>query len=264
MGFRAFSTFTFPAPFASMMVFGMLLAAGTVTSKLEKPRTKWIYGFLILLFFIGMTVSGTRSALIILALGLVTLFWYRRLTLIQMLFVPLGIIAVHLATVFAAGQLLDRYRTLLLEEGLFWLYVSAPIKTALTYLTDHPFGIGLGRTGVGVPFAITQRMPTDYFVFTDGDIGRAAVEMGLFGLVILLLIFVAVVLYAPPALRALRGSNADATALGIGPLLIASAVGISIGSPLSSIPHGLIWWFLFGALMKLAMMRSQELATSDS
>lgn len=264
LGFRAFSTFTFPAPFAAMMVFGMLLACGTVTSKLEKPKTRWIYGFLIPLFFIGMTVSGTRSALIILALGLVTLFWYRRLTLIQMLLVPVGVIALHLVTVFTAGQLLDRYRTLLVEEGLFWLYVSAPIKTALTYLTIHPFGIGLGRTGIGVPFAITQRMPTDYFVFTDGDIGRAAVEMGLFGLVVLLLIVVAVVLYAPPALRTLRGSNADATALGIGPLLMASAVGIFIGSPLSSIPHGLIWWFLFGALMKLAMMRSQELATSDS
>ncbi len=264
LGFRAFSTFTFPGPFAAMMVFGILLAAGTVTSKLEKPKTRWMYGFLIPLFFIGLTVSGTRAALIILALGLVTLFWYRRLTLVQMLLVPFGIIAVHLTTVFAAGQLLDRFRTLLVEEGLFWLYVSAPIKTALEYLAEHPFGIGLGRTGIGVPFAITQRMPTDYFVFTDGDVGRAAVEMGLLGLVIILLIVVVVVLYAPPALRTLRGSSADATALGIGPLLIASAVGISIGSPLSSIPHGLIWWFLFGALMKLAMMRSQELAAPDS
>ena len=72
LGFRAFSTFTFPGPFAAMMVFGILLAAGTVTSKLEKPKTRWMYGFLIPLFFIGLTVSGTRAALISTAAALMS------------------------------------------------------------------------------------------------------------------------------------------------------------------------------------------------
>lgn len=260
LGFRAFSTFTFPGPFAALMVFGMLLAAGVATSQQVQPRKRWIHALLIPLFFVGMTVSGTRSALLILALGLVTLFWYRKLTVTQILMVPLGIIAFHIATIMSAGQLLDRYRTLLVEEGLFWLYVSAPVRTAWEYLVQHPFGIGLGRTGIGVPFAITSRMPSDYFVFTDGDIGRAAVEMGIFGLVVVAIVLAIIVLYVPPALRTLRESKSDATALGIGPLLIASVTGIAIGSPLSAIPHGLIWWFLFGALTKLAVMRSQEIA----
>ena len=38
--FRAFSTFTFPAPFAGMMVFGTLLAAGIAVSESWRPRAR--------------------------------------------------------------------------------------------------------------------------------------------------------------------------------------------------------------------------------
>jgi hypothetical protein len=77
--FRAFSTFTFPAPFAGMMVFGLLLAAGIAVSPLRSPRMRVLAALLMPLFFAGMTVSGTRAALLTLVFGLLVLGWYRGL-----------------------------------------------------------------------------------------------------------------------------------------------------------------------------------------
>jgi len=251
--FRAYSTFTFPAPFAGFMVFGILLAAGIVTSKLRSRRARLVAALLIPLFFVGMTVSGTRAALIILLIGLLVLAWYRRLSLRQILLVPLGLVAVHIATILTAGRAIERFRTLLFQEGLLWYYISGPVRTALQYLPSDPFGMGLGRTGIGVPYQIVARMPRDYFVFTDGDIGRAAVELGIVGLLLLGVIIFGLVRYAPWTMRTLRGTQADDVALGFGPLLLSTAVIVVIGSPFSAVPAAIIWWFFFGAVVRLAM-----------
>ncbi len=262
--FRAYSTFTFPAPFASMMVFGMLLAAGVATSKARSRSLRWLCALAIPLFFVGMTVSGTRAALVVLVFGLAILAWYRGLSIGYLVLIPLGLVAAHIGTLITAGRALQRFGSVLAEESLLWTYLTAPVRTALQYLPEHPFGIGLGRTGIGVPFAITNRMPQDYFVFTDGDIGRAAVEMGVIGVLLLALVLFGLVRYAPYALRMLRNTAADDVALGIGALLLSAAVLVLIGSPLSSAPHGLIWWFLFGALLKLSIIRQEDERSLES
>ena len=251
--FRAFSTFTFPAPFAGFMVFAMLLAAGIVTSKQRSRRARLMAALPIPLFFVGMTVSGTRAALIVLLIGLLVLAWFRRLSLRQILLIPLGMVALHAATLVTAGRAVERFRSVLLEEGVLWTYLSAPVRTALHYLPSSPFGMGLGRTGIGVPYQIVRRMPSDFFVFTDGDIGRAAVELGIVGLGLLGLIIFGLVRYAPWTMRTLRGTRADDIALGFGPLLLSTAVVVLIGSPFSAVPAGIIWWFFFGAVVRLAM-----------
>lgn len=256
--FRAYSTFTFPAPFAGMMVFGILLAAGTA---LSRARARWIRMValaLIPLFFAGMTVSGTRAAIVVLAVGLVVLAWYRRFAVWQIVLVPVLVGAGYLAIILTAGKVMQRYSTILLQEGLLWTYLSNPMRTALEYLSSHPFGLGLGRTGIGVPFAITSTMPADYFVFTDGDIGRAAVELGIVGVFLLGAIVYMLLRYITWAVRQLRDSGASDIAYGIGALVLSAAVVLLIGSPFSTVPHGIIWWFMFGALLKLAMIEGEH------
>ncbi len=56
--FRAYSTFTFPAPFAAFMVFAILFAAGIAISRGASGRRRLLATLLIPLFFIGITVSG--------------------------------------------------------------------------------------------------------------------------------------------------------------------------------------------------------------
>ena len=258
-GFRAYSTFTFPAPFAAMMGFGILLAAGIALSKNRAKPIRWLSAALIPLFFMGIAVSGTRATLVDVLFGLLVIAWFRRITVGQLMLVPIAVVAFYFGSIVTAGRILARYQTLLVQEGLLWTYVSAPVVTAFRYLASDPLGLGLGRTGIGVPFPITQSMPSDYFVFTDGDIGRAAIELGLVGVVLLAIVVFGLIRYIPLAGRTLMGTQSEDIGLGIAPLIIAAAVFLLIGSPFSSVPHGIIWWFFFGALLKLAMDRQETM-----
>lgn len=250
--FRAFSTFTFPAPFAAMMVFGIVLAVGIVLA----PRPTWhrlAAAVMVPILFLAMTLSGTRAALVVLVVGLVILGWLRRLSIAQILLAPVLLLGMHLTTLLTSGRILVRYQSLLLQEGMLWSYVSYPVRTAFRSLAEHPYGLGLGRTGVGVPFGINMRLPANFIVFSDGDIGRAAVELGILGLMVLGFIIFGLLPRMLAAARLMVRSDASDLALGIGALVLSGGVIILIGSPLSTTPHALIWWFLFGALVGLAI-----------
>lgn len=256
--FRAFSTFTFPAPFAGMMVFGILLATGIATSRAVSRGRRVLAACLIPLFFAGMTVSGTRAAVLILGLGLLVLGWQRGLSLGQLALIPLFLVAVHLGTVLTAGAIVSRWQTVALQEGLLWTYVWAPLTVAGRAIAEQPLGFGLGRSGVGVPFQIFRSMPAGFFRGSDGDVGRAGVELGVVGLLLLAVLVIGLLPYAAHAARALRGTASDAAALGMGALIVSTGLVLLIGSPLTSAPHGTIWWFFLGALLKLALLERED------
>jgi hypothetical protein len=256
--FRAFSTFTFPAPFAGMMVFGILLAAGLATAGGLTRLQRLLATALIPLFFVGMTVSGTRAALLILGLGLLVLGWYRGLSVGQLFLIPILLFAVHLGTVFTAGAIVARWQTVALREGLLWTYVWAPVTVAARAIADQPLGFGLGRSGVGVPFQIFQSMPEGFFRGSDGDIGRAGVELGVVGIFLLGVLVLGLLPYAARSARMLRGTRSEPIAIGLGAVVVSTGLVLLIGSPLTSAPHGTIWWFFLGALLKLALLETGE------
>ena len=255
--FRAFSTFTFPAPFAGMMVFGLLLAAAVVVTPTRPTGQRLLAGLLMPVRCFGMTVSGTRAALIVLLFGLLLIGWYRGLTARQLALVPVLAIAFFGATLLTSGEIVARWRSALLNEALLWQYVYAPITVAWRALKSAPFGLGLGRSGVGVPYTIMRSYPPGFIVGSDGDIGRAAVEMGVFGLILLALILIALLPYAAGAMRRLVHTPSEDLGLGMGALVIANGALLLIGSPLSSTPHATIWWFCLGALLKLTVLESE-------
>jgi hypothetical protein len=256
--FRAFSTFTFPAPFAQMMVFGILLAAGVGLGEHRPRRQRLGAALLIPLFFLGITASGTRAALVTLVLGLLVIARYRGFSVRQLLLIPVVVIALYGASLLTAGRIFDRWRTVLFQEGLLWTYVYAPISIAARTLDEAPFGMGLGRSGVGVPYTIVQSYRPGFIRGSDGDIGRAAVEMGVFGVLLLIVLVVSLLPYAVRAIRQLRGSAVEDAALGVGALIVATGILLLIGSPLSSVPHATIWWFLLGALLKLQILETER------
>ena len=255
--FRAFSTFTFPAPFAGMMVFGILLAAALTTSRGVAGWTRLFAAGLAALFFVGMTVSGTRAAVIILGLGLLVLGRYRGLSIGQLVFIPVLLVGAHFGTVLTAGGFLARWRTIALQEGLLWTYVLAPLTVAARAVTEAPLGLGLGRSGVGVPFQIYRSWPEGFFVGSDGDIGRVAVELGVIGLALLLLLVFGLLPHVARALRVLRDTVSEPLALGIGALIVSTGLILLVGSPLTSAPHGTIWWFFLGALLRLELLEHE-------
>ena len=254
-GFRAFSTFTFPAPFAGFMVFGILIVAGRFIGSKRQRLPTIILPLLGLLFFAGMTVSGTRAALLTLVLGLGIIGWLSGVSWKQLIFLPVGVAAVHVATLLTAGGALDRFASVLLQEGLLWDRIVPPIVIAGRAISENVFGLGLGRSGVGVPFQVFQAQPTGFFVGSDGDLGRAAVELGVVGIALLALVVVAVVPHAMRAARELMDSDSRDVGLAVGGIIVATGILIMIGSPLTTAPHGTIWWFLTGGLLKLSAIQ---------
>jgi len=262
--FRAFSTFTFPAPFAALMVFGLLLAAGIALSP-SRPRSQRFLATAVMpVLFLGMTVSGTRAALITLLLGLGVMWWLRGFRPSQALMMLLFVVAMHAAAVLTSGRILARYKSVVLNEGLLWSYVAQPVRTAVRYLSEYPLGLGLGRTGVGVPFLVTSRMPAGYFVFSDGDTGRAAVEMGVLGMFWLAVVVIGLLPRMAGVARRLARGPDDDLAIGVGALILSTAIVILVGSPLSAIPHAVIWWFLFGALVRLGAFHAEARAAFET
>ena len=258
--FRAFSTFTFPAPFAGMMVFGMLLVGAAAISRSVATHWRVLCVLLLPLFFQGMTVSGTRAGLVTLLVGFIALARFRRLDWRAAALTAPLLLGVHFAAVLTSGHAFERFSSVAMREGLLWGYVFTPIIIAGRTLQDAPFGLGLGRTGIGVPYRWAIAMPKDFFVWSDGDIGRAAVEMGVVGL---LLVGVILFFLLPAAYRAVRVLVAEEhddgdVAMGAGALVLSTGGLVLIGSPLSTVPHGVIWWFLLGALIKLAMLRRDQ------
>jgi hypothetical protein len=209
------------------------------------------------LFFQGMTVSGTRAGLVTLLVGLVVIARFRRLDWrVVVLTAPL-LLAAHFASILTSGRAFERFSSVVVREGLLWAYVVGPVSIAWQSLQEAPFGLGLGRTGVGVPYRWAISMPKNFFVWSDGDIGRAAIEMGLVGL---LLVGVILFFLLPVAYRSVRtlldgDRDGEDVAFGVGALVLSTGGLVLIGSPLSSVPHGIVWWFLLGALIKLAMLR---------
>jgi hypothetical protein len=262
--FRAFSTFTFPAPFAAMMSFGMLLAAGLVASRASSLSVRTAALVLAPLLFVAMTLSGTRATLVTLLAGLLVIGWLRGSRGWQLLLLAALVAALHFATVYTAGNILDRFRSLLADEQLAWTYVARPLRTGFAALLEHPLGQGLGRSGVGVPYTAAMAMPPDYFVFCDGDTCRAAVELGVLGVLWLVFALVGLLPEVYRAARYLSGTELADLGLGIGALLLSSALVLLVGSPLSSTPHALIWWFLVGALLRLAWLERDAALARDA
>jgi hypothetical protein len=88
--------------------------------------------------------------------------------------------------------------------------------------------------------------------------------MGAVGILLLFIMTMGLLPYAARAARTLAGTDAEDIALGVGPLLLATGLGVLIGSPFASAPHGVIWWFMLGALLKLAMLEQEKPPTPDT
>lgn len=263
--FRAISTFTFPGPFAAFMSVGIFLAAGIAVSRAHwRARTRLLMGLLILLFFVGIVVSGTRAAMIMTLIGLAVLGRYRGLSVRSLALLVLVVMALYAGTLLTSGRAAQRFESVIAEEGLIWGRVYAPIYVGMTSLAEQPFGLGLGRSAVGVPFFMVQSYPEGFFRGADGEIGRAAVELGVFGILLLAIIAVGLIPYAARATRALRHTEAQDIALGTAAFVVPTAILFLVGTPISSVPQATIWWFMLGGLLKLWMLQESDPASLSS
>ena len=160
--------------------------------------SRWILGACALLFFVGLTVTYSRSALIAFGVGLLALAgqaalgggWRSWNDKVPRSMLSLGLAGVAVMTIAAwllasglAGRVVDTIATL--PER----YHYRDIVGAIAYLSQNPQGVGMGLVGPreGIFF---QSVEEAFHV--EGSLFQIAMEMGVWSLVIWLIFLGAV------------------------------------------------------------------------
>ncbi|HEY0899630.1 MAG TPA: O-antigen ligase family protein [Sphingobacteriaceae bacterium] len=179
---RKFSIFSDPVAFSYNMVASTLLCIALITGPMPIKK-KIVLGLLTGLFTFSMLFSGTRGAYVLIPAALVMLLF---LKFNVKVFVFSAVAAIFLAGVVympTSNPALYRFQSAFKpsEDASFSVRVENQ-KRIKPYIQSHPFGGGLGATGVwGVRFA-----PNSYLANFPPDSGyvRVAVELGWIGLLI--------------------------------------------------------------------------------
>jgi hypothetical protein len=188
-----------------------------------------------------------------LSLGMLATAWYRR-NFLQLFIGPsIVIIAFKGVSALTKGASMERYLTLLDPTVVLHRYLIV-YYPALSYLTDHPLGGGLGRSSHGVPFILGRLGLLGDFAFhqVDGDLGRLAVDMGIIGLIVFASVMLISSKEAFRLLKLLRDTPLATVALPSGAWFLIAVFCVPIGSPFLAIPIGPLTWYFLGALVRMA------------
>jgi len=249
--FRIFSTFVSAGAFGSMMAYASALALILSWNREITPLGRFFLRLGIVPMMTSLVLTGTRAALVMVLIGVILLWWHRRSVRVYVVAAVLISLGVRVGIDLTEGRAAERFASLI-DLDLILGRVSNPLRAGFDALLASPWGHGLGRTGHGVPFFMGRWYPTFHPIFADGDFGRILVEMGAVGLGMLVLLLGTALRGAWRALQRLKGTSDEEVALAIvcGAFMIGA--GTLVGSPLLSIPQGMLWWFFLGAVLKLA------------
>ncbi len=179
---RKFSIFSDPTAFSYNMIVSSLLCTGLMFKPMALYK-KGILGIFIFIFLSNMLFSGTRSAYVLIPVGLIMLtvmiFNKKILIIVGVASIFMGII-IFMPT---SNPALYRFQSAFKPSNDASFSVRAyNQKLIQPYIQRHPLGGGLGSTGVwGAKFS-----PQSFLASFPPDSGyvRVAVEMGSIGLLL--------------------------------------------------------------------------------
>ncbi|MET3114118.1 putative inorganic carbon (HCO3(-)) transporter [Pedobacter sp. CG_S7] len=177
---RKFSIFSDPVAFSYNMVSCSLFCIALLFGPLPGWK-KVVLGCLVLFFLSAMLLSGTRGAYVLIPVGIVmlTILNFNKKVLIFSIFS--GILLLFLVYVPTSSPSIKRFQSAFTpsDDASFNLRAMNQ-KKIQPYIQKHPFGGGLGATGVwGARFS-----PHSFLAGFPPDSGyvRVAVELGWVGL----------------------------------------------------------------------------------
>ncbi len=252
---RRFSTFVSSGAFGGAMALSLLFLAALVTDRTVGRGEKAILIALALLIAWGMSLSGSRSSLIALILGLMLVIWFRRLSAPIWILGGVFAVALYLAVRSTDGGAWDRFSNLELETiwGRFYI-VWAP---GVRFLLKSAFlGGGLGKAAVGLPGSLLSYFPQYEVWGVDGDLGKTMAELGIVGVVVVGWLLLAALRDGFEVLKRRRDDAIGTLTLGAVACFSIAVVTFPIGSPFIGIPLGVLTWFFLGAAIKLDHIES--------
>ncbi len=248
--FRVFSTFISSGAFGGAMAFCSLFALGRLVSvsigMLQRTILMALFGGLVY----GILLSGSRSSLMLLGIGLAVIMGFiRRVRLPVIVVLGVGTI-VALSTIKLNENMIARFRTLL-DPAEFMGRIWIVIFPGWRELSEQPWGWGLGRSGHGVPGSLLRFIgPVDWKPI-DGDLGKLMVDFGVLGIMMLSWLLYVSTREIFRIARDMGDRNESRIVLPTAGWFLASVFTVSVGSPFLGIPTGALTWFFLGASVRL-------------
>lgn len=248
--FRRFSTFVSSAAFGSTMAYCVTFAVSRMVHPGCSILERIILGGSSVIMAYGVILSGARSAMSGLIVGLAFALWYRRGAGLAMV-TPFVIVAgLTVGVIWQGSSAVERFATLF-DPDVLWDRMRIVVLPAWTSLSNYPLGDGLGRSGHGVPL-IFNYLNRDFEMRPiDGDLGRMAVDMGFPGILIFLALSLVGLTDSFTWMKKLKGSPLGLIGLPAGSMFILAALQLFYGSPFLGIPGGMLLWFFLGSMRRL-------------
>lgn len=272
--FRPFSTLNSAGNLGSAMVALSFLGLSFVLREGRRRLLRIVVGGAILaLFGMMLLLTGSRTSVIAYVFGLLCLVVIERRVSFLFLLVLLGGIGAYAAVVISQGAVLGRLETLIPGADT---YHKGELNWQVTYvkrfednmgwvvaMPRNPLGLGLGTTGVGIPTLPGSEKWGFRGIGTDSDLGRAAVEMGVPGFLLVAYLIGAMVFHALRIGNRLRASPYATLSTPLAGLVVAFLPVVFLGSPLYGPPASLLIWSSLGALLKLEMLAVRDAASGQ-
>jgi putative inorganic carbon (hco3(-)) transporter len=236
---RSFSTFSTNFPFALYLMLVLLIGVPSALVDLRRVRNQ-LFLLSVPVLIAGLVASLTRAAWIGLAVGLV----YIGATRFRLVLTVLGhgvawlVIALLFTTtyggVFLSGESL---------QGRFDVW-----SENVSQVVEHPLGEGIGSTGEASAklTELTDKSSAD-ILEPDNYYFKAALELGVLGLWVVLLLFVTAFSATSSAARRLRGYD-GALATGVAASVLAAATVSLAATYFEVFPMDTYFWMLLAVV----------------
>jgi len=266
--FRPFSTLHSAGGLGSAM-FGLSLLAMSFALREGRGRAWRVpIGLAVFVLFGAMLLlTGSRASVLAYVLGTLTFVALQRRVSRALLIVLLAVVALYGAVDISAGAILGRLETLNpagaigTAESNWQTVMLKRIQNNMGWVVgmmNNPLGLGVGTTGVGIPTLPGVERWGFRGTLVDSDLGRAAVEMGIPGFLVVGYLVGAMVFHAARIGNRLRNSPFEALASSLAGIVVGSLPLILLGSPLYGPPISFLIWSSLGALLKLEILANQR------
>jgi hypothetical protein len=211
----------------------------------------------------GIFVSGSRGSLVILLLGIGTIWLLKGSTNIRTI-VPLVLsILVAMVSIYWIGTyVMERFFTILDLKASFWKWAE-PLLRGLRTAFVSPVGVGMGYTA-GVPSFVDDPMlrelPTQNI---DSGLGAAAAEFGLPGLAVVLYFVVKLGVESIKSWKILPSDSMKDLLIAPASYGVVNAITSVIWPLNASLPASIYIWFLIGMLMKASTLATQPVTSEE-
>ncbi|MBL9138229.1 MAG: hypothetical protein JNK85_20335 [Verrucomicrobiales bacterium] len=248
---RRFSTFVSSGAFGGTMALSLIFLAALLTDRTVGKGEKWILLVLAVIIGWGMFLSGSRTAVTCMALGMALIVWKRKLPSYLWMLGGACAVGLFLGSEWTSGGIVDRYSTLSDTKsvlGRFWVVV---IPGWNNLLKSSFIGGGLGKAAVGLPISLLSYFGRYQIWGVDGDLGKAMTELGVVGTLVVIGMLIAGARDGFRVLNRHADNPIGTMALGAVSAFIIAMITFPTGSPFVGIPLGVLTWFFLGGLLRL-------------